>query len=484
MDNRTSKVPQSKSERISLRKDISDFVEKSEFVAPLSLEELQLALNEFLKTKNSEIVKYRDWLAVILNNEIWKNEFAKIPRASRALLLPQCLRSKTHCKASFDKFGLLCQMCGNCPIDQLQSFADNFDCLSLVSDSTSMVEKLVEEGKISAVVGVSCMASLEKSFPRILKKGIAGIAIPLLNDGCIETKVDVDWVKEAIETKIDGFFIEDSAVIKSKVANLFTRENLSKFFTLESECADEAVTYLCASGNRWRPRILVSAYFAMCKSNVMTDDVICASIAVECFHKASLIHDDIEDNDDFRDGILCLHKKIGVERAINVGDFLLGLGYYILSLCEKSKLLSAEASKANLILCAGQDMEMRILKNPDSFTLEDCLKTYSKKTSGGFLAALNMAAICASRFSELKDFIEVFSKNFGLAYQLYDDLRDELTDSKKSLQFLIRKELENSSLEDLYADYCLKTYESLKDLKDAPLKRLLFSITGLILKDV
>ena len=480
-------VPQLKLERDLLRAKLRAFAEASGLVAPLTLDELRGAVEEFLAGENSECARYRDWLCVILNNEVWRGEFEKIPHASRVLLLPQCLRNRKSCKATFDKFGLLCAMCGACKIDELQSFADTLDCVSLVSDSTTMVERLVEEGKVSALVGVSCMASLEKSFPRVLKKGIASIAIPLLRGGCADTDADSDWVREALAAHKKGFVAPENAFVKEKVFEIFKRENIEKYIPLNGECAGDAVGYLCEGGNRWRPRILASAFFAMSETCELSDDALRAAIAVECFHKASLIHDDIEDGDDFRDGFPSLHGRVGLERAVNAGDFLLGAGYNILSACKNCAKLIAEASRAHLILCSGQGEEMRILRESSGqFGLSDCLGVYEKKTAAAFAAALNMAAICAGRFSELGEILEDFSKNFGISYQLYDDLRDEGRERRDALQNLIKANLkrENLSFEGLYSTYRLKTYESLKNLRDAPLKRLLFSVAGLVLKDV
>ena len=43
------------------------------------------------------------------------------------------------------------------------------------------------------------------------------------------------------------------------------------------------------------------------------------AIAVECFHKASFVHDDIEDADDLRYGERTLHAEHGIPVALNVG---------------------------------------------------------------------------------------------------------------------------------------------------------------------
>ncbi len=54
-------------------------------------------------------------------------------------------------------------------------------------------------------------------------------------------------------------------------------------------------------------------------------------MSIEAFHKASLVHDDIEDDDQFRYGDPTLHRKFGTATAINVGDYLIGLGYRLIS---------------------------------------------------------------------------------------------------------------------------------------------------------
>src|SRR4029077_18287816 len=59
----------------------------------------------------------------------------------------------------------------------------------------------------------------------------------------------------------------------------------------------------------------------------LPDSVKRAALAIESFHKASLVHDDIEDDDTFRYGRETLHRQYGVSTAINVGDYLIGLGY-------------------------------------------------------------------------------------------------------------------------------------------------------------
>src|SRR5258707_880904 len=93
--------------------------------------------------------------------------------------------------------------------------------------------------------------------------------------------------------------------------------------------------WLARAGKRWRPFLTVSAYQALrsATESVVPEGVRKIAIAVECFHKASLIHDDIEDNDAFRYGEKTLHEQYGVALALNVGDLLIGEGYRLIGDC-------------------------------------------------------------------------------------------------------------------------------------------------------
>src|SRR6185436_2079766 len=78
--------------------------------------------------------------------------------------------------------------------------------------------------------------------------------------------------------------------------------------------------WLCRAGKRWRPFLTVSAYQALrvTPGAPLPEDLRKVAVAVECFHKASLIHDDIEDDDAERYGKKTLHEEHGVAVALNV----------------------------------------------------------------------------------------------------------------------------------------------------------------------
>src|SRR5262249_24972143 len=114
----------------------------------------------------------------------------------------------------------------------------------------------------------------------------------------------------------------------------------------------EAIAYdfLARGGKRSRPFITLAAYDALPGAPAtlsrsgweLPDSVKRAAVAIETFHKASLVHDDIEDDDAFRYGQETLHRVSGVSTAINVGDYLIGLGYRLVS--RDRKELGAEVA--------------------------------------------------------------------------------------------------------------------------------------------
>src|SRR5205807_6137372 len=96
----------------------------------------------------------------------------------------------------------------------------------------------------------------------------------------------------------------------------------------------------------------------------LPDAVRRAALSIEAFHKASLVHDDIEDDDSFRYGHETLHRRHGVPAAINVGDYLIGLGYRLVA--RERKELGGDCAadilnrlaEAHLKLSEGQGAEL------------------------------------------------------------------------------------------------------------------------------
>src|SRR5882757_2098280 len=175
---------------------------RDRLVPPLVLDELRTRSEELLALTGID-PKYRDYVGVLLSNEVWREQLAAVPFERRLLLLPKCMRVEDRCPAPFDEFGLLCKQCGLCSIQDLQEEAERLGYPVLVADGSAIVMSLIQTGKIEAIVGVSCLSVLERAFPYMEAAAIPGVAVPLLQDDCIDTTVDLDWVWDYIHLTSD-----------------------------------------------------------------------------------------------------------------------------------------------------------------------------------------------------------------------------------------------------------------------------------------
>src|SRR5882724_12941327 len=197
-------IPATLFERERLRAFIRSYVEAQgdELTPPLLIDELKRHAGAIVKAARID-PKYLDYTGVLLNNEVWRDQLAAVPYDRRLLLLPKCLRVEDKCPAPFDEFGLLCKQCGLCTIQDLQAEAERLGYAVLVAEGSALVMAIIQTGKIDAILGISCLSVLEKAFPYMEAAAIPGVAIPLLQDDCKDTTVDIDWIWEYIHLTSD-----------------------------------------------------------------------------------------------------------------------------------------------------------------------------------------------------------------------------------------------------------------------------------------
>jgi geranylgeranyl diphosphate synthase, type II len=382
---------------------------------------------------------YRDYVGVLLNNEVWRDALAAVPFSRRLLLLPKCLRVEDRCPAPFDDFGLLCKQCGLCSIQDLQNEAERLGYAVLVAEGSALVMAMIQTGKIEAIVGVSCLSVLEKAFPFMEAAAIPGVAIPLLQDDCKDTTVDLHWIWDIIHlTADDRTSRVDLDALRRDVSGWFTPSSLEDVLgPTDSETDGLARDWLAQEGKRWRPFLSVCVYKALADDPAAEepDDLRRAAIAVECFHKASLVHDDIEDGDAERYGKDALHTRHGVPIAVNLGDLLIGEGYRLLAECDapprvRASMLRAAAA-GHRLLCLGQGAELLWNVNPRPLASLEVLEIFRLKTAPAFNVALQVGAEYAGCGSELAEPLARYSDALGIAYQIQDDLDDLSTSGER-----------------------------------------------------
>jgi len=152
------------------------------------------------------------------------------------------------------------------------------------------------------------------------------------------------------------------------------------------------------------------------------------AVAVECFHKASLVHDDIEDGDDLRYGERTLHAEEGVPVALNAGDLRLGEGYRLigeLSVEPEIKVAMLQlAAAGHLTLSRGQGRELAWIRKPSPLASVEVLDLFRQKTAPAFEVALRLGAFLGGADAETHEVLRKYSESIGIAYQINDDLED------------------------------------------------------------
>lgn len=439
---------------------VRHYVAEFQPVPPMPLRELGEHADRVVTQIQCDPV-YRDFIGVLINNEMWREQLAQVPYERRLLLLPKCLRVESKCPAPFDEFGLLCKQCGLCSIQDLTLEAERLGYAVLVAEGSAIVMSLVQTGKIEAIVGVSCLSVLERAFPYMEAAAIPGVAIPLLQDDCIDTNVDLDWVWEYIHlTAEDQTRRLDLGALRDEVDFWFTPASLDLLLGPaqgESECI--ARDWLGRAGKRWRPFLAVATFQALRADpgGPLSDDLKRIAVAVECFHKASLIHDDIEDSDLVRYGQPTLHAEHGVAQALNVGDLLVGEGYRLLASCSTPPAARAEmircAAEAQRELCRGQGAELAWARAPRPLSPVEVVGIFQRKTAPAFEVALRLGAIHAGRHDEVSEVLGAFSRSLGIAYQIRDDLEDllgpdgeDLTALRPSLVLAVARDRSNGEV--------------------------------------
>jgi geranylgeranyl diphosphate synthase type II len=155
-------------------------------------------------------------------------------------------------------------------------------------------------------------------------------------------------------------------------------------------------------------------------------------MALEVFHNFTLIHDDIMDGSNLRRGKPTVHIKYGLNNAILSGDVMMIHAYqYILDIKDASlvKSLLDVFNKMAIEVCEGQQMDVDYESKSD-VTIDEYIKMITLKTSVLIAAAAQMGAILGGADISDQSHIYKFALNFGIAFQLQDDILDTFGDEQ------------------------------------------------------
>ena len=175
-----------------------------------------------------------------------------------------------------------------------------------------------------------------------------------------------------------------------------------------------------AGGKAVRPALALLAAEAVGAS---AEVALPGAVAVELVHNFSLLHDDLLDGDLERRHRRTAWAVWGPATAILAGDALLALAHEVLA-----ESASAGARQATWMLAAvtreltrGQVQDLAFEKR-DDVTLAECLEMAAAKTASLLAGSTAIGATLAGARPDMVAALRTFGIEFGLAFQLVDDV--------------------------------------------------------------
>ena len=206
-----------------------------------------------------------------------------------------------------------------------------------------------------------------------------------------------------------------------KILNDYLKMNLSD----ENKISDDILDFIFSKSKRLRPKLIF--LFAKALNIEISERIYNLAACSELIHNSTLIHDDIIDEAQLRRGKVSLNKKLGNNLSVLAGDFLLSSAMLHLAKCNNIRCLDIFSTSLQQ-MCKGEiNQHFALNKVP---TFDKYIEKSKNKT-----AELFNASICSlfemENLSNVQD-ASCFALNFGIAFQIKDDLVNVLqTDSLK-----------------------------------------------------
>ena len=222
---------------------------------------------------------------------------------------------------------------------------------------------------------------------------------------------------------------ERSALVEEQLVKELNEAN-----PLDKTLCESMKYSLMAGGKRLRPVLLMAAADAV---GAKGTDYLTTGCAMEMIHTYSLIHDDLPamDDDDYRRGKLINHKVYGAGMATLAGDALLTLAFEVMlrqqgvsaeKLVQVVREISTAAGPDGMV--GGQALDME--SEDKQISMETMKNIHLGKTGALFRAAIRSGAILGGASEDELQALTIYADNFGLAFQITDDILDVIGDAE------------------------------------------------------
>ena len=178
---------------------------------------------------------------------------------------------------------------------------------------------------------------------------------------------------------------------------------------------------ILAGGKRLRSLLLVLSCEAVGGTVV---DALPFAVATEFVQTASLIHDDVVDEDTMRRGVETTHQKYGRKMAIIAGDLLVALAIKLIGERSSPELLTYVAA-GGIKMCEGEASDLLMSQNKaQSYTTRSALDIIRMKTVSFMTSATKVGAMIGKANQNQLEALIKYSEMLGFAFQIRDDILD------------------------------------------------------------
>lgn len=203
---------------------------------------------------------------------------------------------------------------------------------------------------------------------------------------------------------------------KIKKLNLDLAEILKKNGNVISS---DLEMFLLEGGKRIRPRIVFLVLKMLNLEITPNHQKLC--LALELLHSATLLHDDVIDKAILRRERETINYKYNDKTSTLLGDFVLSLALKELSKINNPKII--EIFSDNILSMTKGELDQQFQKNKIP-TLDDYIEKTKNKTALLFLAGVKSALLISNYSEHIKE-IEDFIINFGISFQINNDLKSK-----------------------------------------------------------
>lgn len=209
-------------------------------------------------------------------------------------------------------------------------------------------------------------------------------------------------------------------VLKDKLQA--TLQTMEQAVSLKNKEVENAVLRLMhAGGKMLRPAYCL--LFAEFGPKQDDKKAVALAAAVETLHTATLIHDDIVDQADFRRGTKTIQYEFGNDVAVYAGDYLFIICFKLLS-NYASSLQSIQLNSSSMEQILNGELGQMTRRYDTSMPIEQYIENITGKTGELFALSCFVGAYESGTSQLFANKCRKIGEQIGIAFQIKDDILD------------------------------------------------------------